>query len=117
MRARYHYRPGHPKANANGFVSSEDLGNYGEAERAWVAPIMVDRFYENTVAPDGTDIGSRRKHREYMKANNLTTVDDYTQQWQKDAAHREKIATGEADKKERREELGRVAYEYSKRRR
>jgi hypothetical protein len=33
---------------------------------------------------DGVDISSRKKQRDYMKAHNLTTVDDYRQEW-KDA--------------------------------
>lgn len=36
-----------------------------------------DRSYDGMRATDGTDISSRTKHREYMRANNLTTMDDY----------------------------------------
>lgn len=49
--------------------------------RALDAPVMVDRFYENTAATDGTDIGSRRKHREYMNARGLAPGGDYSPQW------------------------------------
>jgi hypothetical protein len=36
-----------------------------------------DRGYENLKSPiDGADISSRSKHREYMKANGLCTIDD-----------------------------------------
>lgn len=47
-----------------------------------------DRHYDGLRATDGTDISSRAKHREYMKARNLTTVDDFKETWAKDAAAR-----------------------------
>ena len=42
-----------------------------------------DRSYDGLRATDGTDISSRTKHREYMKANGLTTVDDFQNSWAK----------------------------------
>ena len=42
---------------------------------------VSDTHYDGLVATDGTDIGTRKKHREYMKQNNLTTVDDFTNSW------------------------------------
>lgn len=72
---RYVSRPGHPKASKWGFVDVNDLGP--EPELAANAPILAGRFYENTAATDGTDIGSRRKHRDYMKAKGWTTSSDY----------------------------------------
>ena len=79
------------------------------------APIMVDRFYEGARATDGTDIGSRQKHREYMRQNNLTTVDDYRNEWAAAAKEREAIRTGTHDKAARREAVARALYERSKR--
>ena len=52
-----------------------------------------DRSYEGMVATDGTDISSRTKHREYMRANNLTTVDDFKGQWEKQQAARDAYRT------------------------
>jgi hypothetical protein len=40
-----------------------------------------DRSYDGLRAPDGTDISSRTKHRDYMKATGLTTADDFKQTW------------------------------------
>lgn len=40
-----------------------------------------DRHYDGLKATDGTDISSRTKHREYMKANNLTMAEDFTNTW------------------------------------
>jgi hypothetical protein len=48
-----------------------------------------DRGYEGMVAPDGTDISSRSKHREYMKAKGLTTMDDFKDTWAKAKVERE----------------------------
>lgn len=40
-----------------------------------------DRYYDGLRAPDGSDISSRTKHREYMKRNGLTVADDYKGEW------------------------------------
>jgi hypothetical protein len=42
-----------------------------------------DRSYDGLRATDGTDISSRSKHREYMKANGLATADDFKESWAK----------------------------------
>jgi len=47
-----------------------------------------DRNYDGLVAPDGTLINSRTKHREYMKRNGLTIADDYKGEWEKAAKER-----------------------------
>lgn len=41
------------------------------------AGVLSGRHYENTAATDGTDIGSRRKHKEYMKRNGMAHMSDY----------------------------------------
>jgi hypothetical protein len=54
------------------------------AEEAVNAPIMAGRFYENTSTttcddngkPLKVDIGSRQRHREFMRQRGLTTADD-----------------------------------------
>ncbi len=48
-----------------------------------------DSSYDGMRAPDGTDISSRTKHREYMKATGLTTMDDFKESWAKAKAERE----------------------------
>lgn len=112
-RSVYLYRPGHPKASERGFVSIDDLGEE-PAVRALDAPFAVGRFYENQCTVEGHDIGSRRKHREYMKQNNLTTMDDYKETWKR-AEHIRKHGDP-ADRKARREAVGRAAYEVEKKR-
>jgi len=52
--------------------------------------IMVsDNHYEGLRATDGTDISTRKKHRDYMKQHGLTTVDDYKDSWAKKKTERE----------------------------
>jgi hypothetical protein len=50
-----------------------------------------DRLYSGSpfVGTDGTVIDSKKKHREYMKRHNLTTVDDFKGTWDRAAKERE----------------------------
>lgn len=52
-----------------------------------------DRHYDGVRATDGTDISTRKKHREYMKANNLTTTDDFKETWAQAQKKREDYFT------------------------
>lgn len=61
-----------------------------------------DRMYSDKpfVAPDGTLIDSRKKHREYMKRNNLAIADDFKGTWERAAAERAAFYEGR-DQRER----------------
>jgi hypothetical protein len=48
-----------------------------------------DASYDGMRATDGTDISTRSKHRDYMRANNLTTMDDFKDTWAKAQAQRD----------------------------
>lgn len=65
--------------------------------------ISVDRNYEGLKATDGTDIGSRRRWREYAKQNGLTHVSDFTDHWKKKAEERDRMRRGDWGQAERRE--------------
>lgn len=105
---RYYHRPGHPKADALGYVSADDLAEIPmDAPQAIHANIMVDRFYEGVKATDGTDIGSRRKHREYMKAHDLAPADDFSPSWYANV-HKQRQ---EEARKNRKEALHRAFYD------
>jgi hypothetical protein len=69
-----------------------------------------DRHYENLQAPDGTDISSRTKHRQYMKANNLTIADDYKGTWNAAAKVREGLRNATFQDKELRSTLSQEVY-------
>lgn len=69
----------------------------GEPMARVLVPVHVayvsEASYEGLRAPDGADISSRAKHREYMRRNNLTTIDDFSETWKRDAqARRERLA-------------------------
>ena len=107
---RYYYRPGHPRASANGFVPADELGadETSDPVLAINAGIMAGRFYENVGAfTDGTPVNSRRDHREYLKQHNVTHMDDFKGVWAKAAKEREEHRLGgtQKDKAERREAL------------
>jgi hypothetical protein len=73
--------------------------DYVPPSRALDAPIITDRHYEGARATDGTDIGSRRKHQEYMKLNGLAPANDFSPSYY-DRVRKEKAAE---EKRERRE--------------
>jgi hypothetical protein len=55
-------------------------------------PLFTDRYMEGVVSPvDGSDIGSRTKRREHMKAHGLVDADDYKGEWAKRAERRERF--------------------------
>ena len=88
---------------AQKLVRAED---YRPPEHAKDAPVMVDRFYENVRTLDGADIGSRKKHRAYMKAKGLAPSSDFSESWYA------KIRKDRADenRKQIRESLRRTLY-------
>ena len=95
-------------------VAVED---YRPPDRAVDAPIMVDRFYEGTTTMHAdesgkirqVDIGSRAKHRAYMKAHDLAPAGDYSPEWYA----KKKAAEAEASRKASRAAVERAFYEIS----
>ena len=59
------------------------------------AALWNDRSYDGLAATDGTPINSRTKHREYMKANGLTTTDDFKNTWAESRRQRDAYFTGQ----------------------
>lgn len=84
-------------------------------------PVLTDRHHENTVAPDGTDIGSRAKRREYMKRTGYAEADDFKGVWNKANERRKEEARPDfVDHQRVREienQVGRRAYELSSKKR
>lgn len=54
-----------------------------------------DESYRGQRATDGTPIDTRTKHREYMRARGLTTIDDFTNEFKMSEQARAKILRGE----------------------
>jgi hypothetical protein len=75
-----------------------------------------DRHYDGVCTPDGVDISSRSKHREYMRTHGLTTSDDFTGEWGKARQQRDDFFTTGGDHKERRQQLERALHENLNRR-
>lgn len=59
-----------------------------EPTRDAVSRVVNDRHYDGLRATDGTPIDTRAKHREYMRRNGLTTIDDFTKTWERAAQER-----------------------------
>lgn len=67
----------------------EVTANYDAPTRNDAGVLWGDRHYEGVRATDGSDISSRTKHREYMKANGVTMADDFKETWAKAQQARE----------------------------
>ena len=80
-----------------------------------------DRIYSAKpfVAPDGTVIDSRKKHREYMKRAGVTTMDDFKDYWAQKRKERDEFYTGTSEKlkRERREDIARTIEQLQQQRR
>lgn len=74
-----------------------------------------DRNYDGARAPDGTDISSRTKHRDYMRATGLTTTDDFKETWAKAKQERERLYTQGGTF--RRQDIERAIHQLQERRR
>jgi len=57
--------------------------------------LVSERHYQGLRATDGSDISSRAKHRDYMKRNNLTTIDDFALTWKREARERQARLAGD----------------------
>ena len=99
--ARYVYDP-KTKTMVRGSSPRRVDGPSGDGYR------FSDRLYSANpfVAPDGTVIDSRKKHREYMKQNGLTTMDDFKDTWEKKRQEREAFYSGKPyDSESRKRDL------------
>jgi len=78
------------------FCCSQQMDRFFEVVPAMAISnaLASERHYEGLRAQDGTPIDTRAKHRAYMKANNLTTVDDYSSTWRKAAEERAATLSG-----------------------
>lgn len=92
--------------------------SYVPPSEAKDAAIMAGRFYENTSATDGTDIGSRERYNRYMREKGVTNISDYKEHFQKERAKKDRFFkegnNTDADKKQRREDVARTVHELSK---
>jgi len=71
----------------------EITDDYQPEMRADSGALWGDRSYDGLRAPDGTDISTRTKHRDYMRAAGVTTMDDFKDTWAKAKVERERYYT------------------------
>lgn len=78
-----------------------------------------EEVYGHITATDGTDLSTKRRHREYMATHNLTVADDFRQTWEKAAGEMKSAQTPGSGwgSRERREDLGRAMHALRSRRR
>lgn len=86
-----------------------DVGRQGDAT------LWNDRHYADLRTTDGVDISSRTKHRQYMKQHGLTTYDDYSGEFARRTADRERYLSGERGGVSR-QAIERALYESARRR-
>ena len=82
------------------YIQDRHTGELIEVTSDYQAPLRNDagalwgdRHYDGARASDGSDISTRSKHREYMRLNNVTTVDDFKDTWAKAREQRERLYT------------------------
>jgi len=80
--------------------------------------LMSDRLYDKLPpAHDGSSINTRTRHRNYMKRNGLTTVDDFKDTWSKNEQRRQDFYAGRDDKQTRYERAKDIAQAMEQRKR
>lgn len=73
--------------------------------------VTEELVYGGLRATDGTPIDTRKRHRDYMKANGLSLASDFTEHHARAAKERAEFFRTGGDHKERREQIGRALYQ------
>ena len=90
--------------------------DYEQAPREARDFLTSDAIYDGLKATDGTDISTRTKHREYMRRNGLTTMDDFKGTWEQAAKQRADLFTGRKGTVTR-DDIGRAIHQLEQRNR
>lgn len=83
--------------------ASRDVGHKSEAE-----------VYGKLQAVDGTDLSTRKRHRDYMKREGLAMREDYKNTLTEARKSRDAFYAGDWDTKARREDVARAVYKHKK---
>lgn len=105
-RRRWVYRE-----DANGEMQAVEILSDAELEMRLHAPVVGDMHYEGMRGPQGEDVSTRTKHREFLKASGLAMADDYKNEWAQAQKQRDAFQQG-ASSKDRREQLDRAFYKH-----
>lgn len=75
-----------------------------------------EEVFGHVTATDGTDLSTRRRYNEYMKAKGLAHADDYKEHWAKKEQERAELFTGSSRKQSKaiRESVERAFYKLTK---
>jgi hypothetical protein len=111
-RRRYVYREVAP-----GQVESFEVGQDWRATGRGEGHKSEEEVYGHIQATDGTDLSTRRRHREYMAAKGITLAEDYRDAWTKASQERADYYTRGPDKRAVRESLERAVYQVTQKRR
>jgi hypothetical protein len=98
MRRRYVYRE-----TAPGVVEAFEIG--ANAEVAPRLQVMSESHYEGLRSTDGVPIDTRKRHRDYMRANNLCLADEIKPDVERAQRERAAVRDGVANVGARREAL------------
>jgi hypothetical protein len=76
-----------------------------------------DAHYANTRGPNGEDLSSRTKHREFLKQTGLTTMDDFKSTWDVALKKKAEYVTQGKGAAVKREHIERAIHELTTRKR
>ena len=105
-RRRWVYRK-----DADGVMQAIEVLSDAELTLRLNAPVVGDSHYEGLRGPQGEDVGTRTKHKEFLKASGLALADDFKNEWAQAQKQRDAFQQG-ASSKERREQLDRAFYQH-----
>jgi hypothetical protein len=104
-RKRWVYRK-----DENGEMQAIEILSDAELQLRLNAPVIGDMHYEGLRGPQGEDISTRTKHKEFLKASGLALADDYKNEWAQAQKQRDAFQQG-ASSKDRREQLARAFHQ------
>ena len=93
-------------------VEAVEVGQDWEPTNAKSTGDLGKFEYTNLRAPDGTDISSRSLHARYMKRQGLAMAGDFAE-----TLKAQRVAQAQAERRERRDAVGRALYQSRTRRR
>ena len=105
-RQRWVYRTG-----SDGQVQAVPILSDDELVLRLHAPVIGDSHYEGLTGPQGEDVSTRTKHREFLKSSGLAMADDFKGEWATAEAQRQRFREGASDR-ERRTQVDRAFYDH-----
>jgi len=108
-RRRWVYRK-----DEDGVMQAVEIMSDAELQMRVNAPVIGDMHYQDMRGPQGEDINSRTKHKEFLKSSGLALADDYKNEWAQAQKQRDAFQQG-ARSSERREQVARALHQVANR--